>query len=52
MNMENTETKKIVGGGYASPKMNEMKVRFEDGFCRSGLTDDLTEEDGKFDWIQ
>lgn len=49
--MKNTETKKIIGGGYVSPEMNEMKVCFENGFCKSGITDDLTEEDGKFEWI-
>ena len=51
MNMKNTETKKIVGGGYASPEMNLMKVRFENGFCKSGLTEDLSEEDAKFEWM-
>lgn len=50
--MKNTETKKILGGGgYISPEMNEIKICFENGFCKSGITDDLTEEDGKFEWI-
>ena len=54
MNMKNTETKKIIGGGYASPEMNEMKVRFENGFCQSlngqGSTDDLYEVEETFQW--
>ena len=46
-----TQPKKIPGGGYISPEMNEIKICFENGFCKSGITDDLTEEDGKFEWI-
>lgn len=54
MNMKNTETKKIVGGGYASPEMKIVTTRLEIGFCQSlngqGSTDDLYEVDGAFQW--
>ena len=52
--MKNTETKKIVGGGYSSPDVNVISARFEQGFCQSfkgSSTSDLTEEDAKFEWI-
>ncbi len=54
INMKNTETKKIVGGGYASPEMKIVTTRLEMGFCQSlngqGSTDDLYEVEGAFQW--
>lgn len=56
--MKNTETQKIVGGGYSSPEMNVIFARIEHGFCQSGKigncsTNDLTEAEGTdyFNWI-
>lgn len=52
--MKNTETERIVVEGYSSPDMNVISARFEQGFCQSfkgSSTSDLTEEEGKFEWI-
>ena len=35
--MKNTETKKIIGGGYSSPEVNIISARFEQGFCQSQI---------------
>lgn len=53
--MKNTETQKIVGGGYSSPEVNVISARFEQGFCQSMKgcsTQDLVEADGNdyFNW--
>ena len=52
--MKNTETKKIVGEGYASPEIKIVTTRLEMGFCQSlngtGSTDDLNEVEGAFQW--
>ena len=52
--MKNTETKKRIGEGYASPEMKTVITRLEMGFCQSlngqGSADDLYEVEGAFQW--
>ncbi len=53
INMKNTETKKRIGEGYASPEMKTVITRLEMGFCQSlnvTGTDNLYEVEGVFKW--